>query len=130
VPDQNSRLGNGPNWWSLSRPAPIPRCSVGGGSICAIAATLNDQRETVQLAKLQSLNFGECDGKMPDRGHARGLIRASAAPGGQDFMLGVLDECGGRRGGIPLSVVSAKNLGLSHAVRRPLQHQPRLLESW
>jgi 2-dehydropantoate 2-reductase len=36
------------------------------GSICAIAATLNDQREAVQLAKLQSLNFGERDGKMSD----------------------------------------------------------------
>jgi hypothetical protein len=48
----------------------MPRCTgscVGGGSICTIAATLNDQREAVQLAKLQSLNFGECDGKMPDR---------------------------------------------------------------
>jgi 2-dehydropantoate 2-reductase len=37
------------------------------GSICTIAATLNNQREAVQLAKLQSLNFGERDGKMSDR---------------------------------------------------------------
>jgi 2-dehydropantoate 2-reductase len=35
--------------------------------VCAIAATLNDQREAVQLARLQSLNFGERDGKMTDR---------------------------------------------------------------
>ena len=50
-----------------------PRCrgvrgpALAAGSICAIAATLNDQREAVQLAKLQSLNFGERDGKMSDR---------------------------------------------------------------
>ena len=38
VPDQNSRRGSRPNWPSLSRPAPTPRCTgscVGGGSICA-----------------------------------------------------------------------------------------------
>ena len=38
VPDQNSRRGSRPNWPSLSRPAPIPRCTGscdGGGSICA-----------------------------------------------------------------------------------------------
>src|SRR6476469_3514459 len=27
VPDQNSRRGSRPNWPSLSRPAPIPRCT-------------------------------------------------------------------------------------------------------
>src|SRR6266850_116285 len=37
------------------------------GGLCAIAATLNDKREVVQLAPMQSLNFGERDGKMSDR---------------------------------------------------------------
>ena len=40
------------------------------GGLCAIAATLNDQREVVQLAPLQSLNFGERDGKLSDRARA------------------------------------------------------------
>jgi 2-dehydropantoate 2-reductase len=37
------------------------------GGLCAIAATLNDKREVVQLAPMQSLNFGERDGKLTDR---------------------------------------------------------------
>src|SRR5271156_2266764 len=37
------------------------------GGLCAIAATLNDKREVVQLAPMQSLTFGERDGKMSDR---------------------------------------------------------------
>jgi 2-dehydropantoate 2-reductase len=103
------------------------------GGLCAIAATLNDKREVVQLAPMQSLNFGERDGKLSDRVHAiadamaggefgsvasehiiqdmwekwvflaslaasTSLMRASvgnilAAPGGKDFILGMLDEC-------------------------------------
>jgi 2-dehydropantoate 2-reductase len=103
------------------------------GGLCAIAVTLNDKREVVQLAPMQSLNFGERDGKMSDRvraiaevfasgkfgsvasGHiiqemwekwvflaslaaSTCLMRASvgnilAAPGGKDFILGMLDEC-------------------------------------
>src|ERR1700704_3256704 len=43
------------------------------GGLCAIAATLNDKREVVQLAPLQSLSFGERDGKLSDR------VRAVAA---------------------------------------------------
>src|SRR5260370_9124043 len=102
------------------------------GGLCAIAATLNEAREVVQLAPMQSLNFGERDGKMSDRVRAiadimtKGisgavasenivqemwekwvflstlaaatcLMRSSvgnilAAPGGRDFMLGMLDE--------------------------------------
>jgi 2-dehydropantoate 2-reductase len=102
------------------------------GGLCAIAVTLNEQREVVQLAPLQSLNFGERDGKMSDRVRviadmmASGnfgsvasehvvqemwekwvflaslaastcLMRTSvgnilAAPGGKDFILGMLDE--------------------------------------
>jgi 2-dehydropantoate 2-reductase len=103
------------------------------GGLCAIAVTLNDKREIVQLAPMQSLTFGERDGKMSDRIRAiaevfaggnfgavasahivhdmwekwvflaslaasTSLMRASvgnilAAPGGRDFLLGMLDEC-------------------------------------
>jgi 2-dehydropantoate 2-reductase len=104
------------------------------GGLCAIAVTLNDKREVVQLQPMQSLNFGERDGKMTDRVRAIAEIFASgkfgsvasenimqemwekwvflaslaastslmrtsvgnilAAPGGRDFLLGILDECG------------------------------------
>ena len=37
------------------------------GGLCAIAATLNEAREVVQLAPMQSINFGERDGQMSDR---------------------------------------------------------------
>jgi 2-dehydropantoate 2-reductase len=103
------------------------------GGLCAIAVTLNDQREVVHLAPMQSLNFGERDGKLSDRVRAIAqvfasgnfgsvasehivqemwekwvflaslaastcLMRASignilAAPGGKDFVLGMLDDC-------------------------------------
>ena len=103
------------------------------GGLCAIAATLNEKREVVQLAPMQSLGFGERDGGMSDRvraisenfasGNFNGapserimqdmwekwvflaslaastcLMRTSvgnimAAPGGKDFLLGMLDEC-------------------------------------
>jgi len=103
------------------------------GGLCAIAVTLNEAREVVQLQPMQSLNFGERDGRMTDRVGAiaevfasgkfgsaasenimqemwdkwvflaslaasTSLMRASvghilAAPGGRDFLLGILDEC-------------------------------------
>jgi 2-dehydropantoate 2-reductase len=102
------------------------------GGLCAIAVTLNEQREVVQLQPMQSLNFGERDGKKSDRVRAiaevfapvngalpsenvmrdmwekwvflasiaasTSLMRAPvgaivAAPGGSDFLLGILDEC-------------------------------------
>jgi 2-dehydropantoate 2-reductase len=103
------------------------------GGLCAIAVTLNEKREVVQLQPMQSLTFGERDGKMTDRVRAiaeviksgdfngtasenvmqdmwekwvflcslatsTSLMRASlgnilAAPGGKDFVLGILDEC-------------------------------------
>jgi 2-dehydropantoate 2-reductase len=103
------------------------------GGLCAIAATLNEAREVVQLNPMQSLNFGERDGKLSDRVRAIAEVMASgrfgstasenivqemwekwvflaslaastclmrssvgnilAAPGGKDFILGVLDEC-------------------------------------
>jgi 2-dehydropantoate 2-reductase len=102
------------------------------GGLCAIAVTLNEAREVVQLAPMQSLNFGERDGSMSDRVRAiakvfdsgkigavasehimqdmwekwvflaslaasTSLMRTSvgnilAAPGGRDFLLGMLDE--------------------------------------
>ena len=102
------------------------------GGLCAIAATLNDKREVVQLQPMQSINYGERDGKLSDRVKAIDdafknsiagatasqnimqdmwekwvflsslaastcLMRTSvgnilAAPGGRDFLLGMLDE--------------------------------------
>ena len=102
------------------------------GGRCAIAATLNDKREVVQLQPMQSLTFGERDGKMSDRVRAIAEVFASgnfgsvaseqiiqdmwekwvflatlaastclmrtsvgnilAAPGGRDFLLGMVDE--------------------------------------
>ena len=37
------------------------------GGLCAIAVTLNEAREVVQLAPMQSLTFGERDGPLSDR---------------------------------------------------------------
>ena len=37
------------------------------GGLCAIAVMLNDRREVVQLQPMQSLNFGERDGKLSER---------------------------------------------------------------
>src|SRR5919204_2849973 len=37
------------------------------GGLCAIAATLNEKREVVQLQPMQSLNYGERDGTMSGR---------------------------------------------------------------
>ena len=47
------------------------------GGLCAIAVTLNDQREVVQLHPMQSLNFGERDGKLSDRVRAIAEVMAS-----------------------------------------------------
>ena len=103
------------------------------GGLCTIAVTLNEHREVVQLTPMQSLNFGERDGRLSDRVRAIAEIMASgkfgaaasehivqemwekwvflaslaastclmrtsvgnilAAPGGKDFILGMLDEC-------------------------------------
>ncbi|QPF84985.1 2-dehydropantoate 2-reductase [Bradyrhizobium genosp. L] len=102
------------------------------GGLCAIAATLNEQREVVQLQPMQSLGFGERAGGTSERVRAiaetfsainganasehvmqdmwekwvflaslaasTSLMRTSvgnilAAPGGRDFLLGILDEC-------------------------------------
>ena len=47
------------------------------GGLCAIAATLNDKREVVQLQPMQSLSFGERDGRMSDRVRAIAEVFAS-----------------------------------------------------
>jgi 2-dehydropantoate 2-reductase len=47
------------------------------GGLCAIAVTLNDQREVVQLQPMQSLSFGERDGTMSERVRAIAEIFAS-----------------------------------------------------
>ena len=47
------------------------------GGLCAIAVTLNDRREVVHLQPMQSLNFGERDGKLSDR--VRAIFEPMAA---------------------------------------------------
>ena len=47
------------------------------GGLCAIAVTLNEQHEVVQLQPMQSLNFGERDGRLSDRVRAIAEIMAS-----------------------------------------------------
>src|SRR5213595_1719000 len=47
------------------------------GGLCAIAATLNERREVVQLHPMQSLSFGERDGKLSDRVRAIAETMAS-----------------------------------------------------
>ena len=44
------------------------------GGLCAIAVTLNEAREVVQLAPMQSLNFGERDGSMSERVRAMAKV--------------------------------------------------------
>jgi 2-dehydropantoate 2-reductase len=51
------------------------------GGLCAIAATLNDKREVVQLAPMQSLNFGERDGRPSDRVRAMAEVMARGVTG-------------------------------------------------
>ena len=47
------------------------------GGLCAIAVTLNDKREVVQLQPMQSLNFGERDGRLSERVRALADVMAS-----------------------------------------------------
>jgi 2-dehydropantoate 2-reductase len=56
-------------------------CVLGGQ--CAIAVTLDEHRHVVQLAPMQSLGFGERDGKMTDRLRAIGETFASGNFGAQ-----------------------------------------------
>ena len=51
------------------------------GGLCAIAATLNEAREVVQLAPMQSLSFGERDGQLSERVRAIAEIMASGKIG-------------------------------------------------
>jgi 2-dehydropantoate 2-reductase len=133
------------------------------GGLCAIAVTLNEAREVVQLQPMQSLNFGERDGKMTDRVRAiadvfasgkfgsvasenimqemwekwvflaslaasTSLMRTSvgnilAAPGGRDFLLGILDECSAiakSAGHTPRAPSRERNTGMLTAEGSPL----------
>jgi 2-dehydropantoate 2-reductase len=47
------------------------------GGLCAIAVTLNEHREIVQLTPMQSLGFGERDGKLSDRVRAIAEVMSS-----------------------------------------------------
>src|SRR5258707_9379347 len=49
------------------------------GGLCAIAVTLNEKREVVHLAPLQSLTFAERDGQMSDQVHAIGDVFATGS---------------------------------------------------
>jgi 2-dehydropantoate 2-reductase len=51
------------------------------GGLCAIAATLNEAREVVQLQPMQSLNFGERDGTMSDRVRAIAKVMTNGITG-------------------------------------------------
>jgi 2-dehydropantoate 2-reductase len=51
-------------------------CVLGG--LCGIAATLNERREVVQLAPMQTLVFGERDGKLSDRVRAIAELMAGS----------------------------------------------------
>jgi hypothetical protein len=78
----NSRLGNGPNWRSLSRPAPIPRCT---GPALAAGRSARSRPRSTSNAKPFSLRAAVAQFRRTRRqnvrpGHARGLIRASVAP--------------------------------------------------
>jgi 2-dehydropantoate 2-reductase len=53
------------------------------GGQCAIAVMLDEHRHVVQLAPMQSLSFGERDGKMTDRVRAIAEIMASGNFGAQ-----------------------------------------------
>lgn len=53
------------------------------GGQCAIAVMLNEQREIVQLAPMQTLTFGERDGKMSERVHAIAAVFAAGNFGAQ-----------------------------------------------
>ncbi len=47
------------------------------GGLCAIAVTLNEHREVIQLQPMQSLNFGERDGTLSERVRAIADVMAS-----------------------------------------------------
>ena len=133
------------------------------GGLCAIAVTLNEGREIVQLTPMQSLGFGERDGKITERVRAIAdamgsgkfgaaasekviqdmwekwvflaslaastcTMRAAvghilAAPGGKDFILGILDECSAiasSAGRAPTGPFSERARGMLTAEGSPL----------
>ena len=63
-------------------------CVLGG--LCAIAVTLNEHREVVQLQPMQSLAFGERDGKMSER--VRAIADAFSAVNGAVASQNVIQD--------------------------------------
>src|SRR3954470_19110698 len=59
------------------------------GGLCAIAVTLNEAREVVQLAPMQSLNFGERDDSMSERlrGIAKGFETGKFGAAASDHIV-------------------------------------------
>ena len=60
------------------------------GGLCAIAVTLNEAREVVQLQPMQSLAFGERDRKMTDR--VRAIAEAFSAVNGATASQNVIQD--------------------------------------
>jgi 2-dehydropantoate 2-reductase len=60
------------------------------GGLCAIAVTLNEQREVVQLQPMQSLAFGERDGTMSER--VRAIAEAFSAVNGAVASQNVIQD--------------------------------------
>ncbi len=60
------------------------------GGLCAIAVTLNEQREVVQLQPMQSLAFGERAGPMSDR--VRAIAEAFSAVNGATASQNVIQD--------------------------------------
>src|SRR5246127_2829268 len=60
------------------------------GGLCAIAVTLNEAREVVQLQPMQSLAFGERDGTMSDR--VRAITEAFSAVNGAVASQNVIQD--------------------------------------
>jgi 2-dehydropantoate 2-reductase len=60
------------------------------GGLCAIAVTLNETREVIQLAPMQSLGFGERDGGMSER--VRALSQTFSAINGAGASENVMQD--------------------------------------
>ena len=85
------------------------------GGLCVIAVTLNEKREVVQLGPMQSLGFGERDGKMSDRVRAiADVVRSCNFDGAANRPAGHVGEMG----------VPRVDRGLDQPDARPDRHDP------
>ena len=87
------------------------------GGLCVIAVTLNEKREVVQLGPVQSLDFGERDGKMSDRVRAIADVvskRQFRRRGERNHPAGHVGEMG----------VPRVDRGLDQPDARPDRHDP------